>query len=41
MILTIKWGHLVRFDPLEIDRWIDEARVASYDPRAARMESSK
>ena len=22
----IKWGHLLRFDPDEIDAWIDEAR---------------
>ena len=22
----IKWGHLLRFDPDEIDRWIDAAR---------------
>lgn len=23
----IKWGHLLRFDPAEIDAWIDSARV--------------
>jgi excisionase family DNA binding protein len=23
----IKWGHLLRFDPVEITRWIDESRV--------------
>ena len=22
----VKWGHLVRFDPIEIERWIDDAR---------------
>jgi excisionase family DNA binding protein len=22
----IKWGHLLRFDPDEIDNWIDQAR---------------
>lgn len=22
----IKWGHLLRFDPPDIDRWLDEAR---------------
>lgn len=22
----IKWGHLLRFDPVEIDAWIDAAR---------------
>lgn len=24
----VKWGHLVRFDPDEIDAWIDASRVA-------------
>ena len=24
----IKWGHLLRFDPDEIDRWIDGSRVS-------------
>lgn len=23
----VKWGHLLRFDPDEIDRWLDAARV--------------
>lgn len=22
----IKWGHLVRFDPTEIEQWLDECR---------------
>jgi excisionase family DNA binding protein len=22
----VKWGHLLRFDPAEIDQWIDRAR---------------
>ena len=22
----IKWGHLLRFDPAEIERWLDDAR---------------
>ena len=26
VILTIKWGHLPRFDPAEISAWIDENR---------------
>lgn len=25
----IKWGHLLRFDPDEIERWIDDARRPS------------
>jgi excisionase family DNA binding protein len=23
----VKWGHLLRFDPAEIDAWLDQARV--------------
>ena len=23
----LKWGHLLRFDPRELDQWIDAARV--------------
>ena len=25
-IPCLKWGHLLRFDPDEIDRWLDNAR---------------
>ena len=25
-IPLVKWGHLLRFDPAEIQRWIDSAR---------------
>ena len=25
-IPVIKWGHLLRFDPAEIENWIDAAR---------------
>lgn len=28
----LKWGHLLRFDPDEIDRWLDDARQ---QPRGA------
>ena len=31
----IKWGRYLRFDPRELAEWIDESRVASYDPRTA------
>ncbi len=24
-IPRVKWGHLLRFDPAEIDAWVDEA----------------
>lgn len=23
----LKWGHLLRFDPKELDEWIDAARI--------------
>jgi excisionase family DNA binding protein len=23
----LKWGHLLRFDPTDIDQWLDQARV--------------
>ena len=23
----VKWGHLLRFDPDEIDEWLDAARI--------------
>jgi excisionase family DNA binding protein len=29
----VKWGHLLRFDPVEIDAWIDRARVPSHGPQ--------
>lgn len=22
----VKWGHLLRFDPVEVERWLDRAR---------------
>jgi excisionase family DNA binding protein len=27
----VKWGHLLRFDPVEIKRWVDAARRPSTD----------
>ncbi len=27
----LKWGHLLRFDPDDIERWLDEARVRQVD----------
>jgi excisionase family DNA binding protein len=24
----IKWGHLLRFDPADIDMWIERSRIA-------------
>ena len=23
----VKWGHILRFDPAEIDGWLDQARI--------------
>ncbi len=25
----VKWGHLLRFDPAEIEEWLDQARIKS------------
>jgi excisionase family DNA binding protein len=32
----IKWGRYLRFDPTEVSAWIDEARVAAFNPRTSR-----
>jgi excisionase family DNA binding protein len=32
----IKWGHLIRFDPADIDAWIDQARRSPQRPTVAR-----
>lgn len=29
----VKWGHLIRFDPVEINGWIDECRRRPGAPR--------
>ncbi len=31
----IKWGHLIRFDPVEIAEWLEAARVPGPDDRAS------
>ena len=23
-----KWGHLLRFDPVELEKWLEQARIA-------------
>jgi excisionase family DNA binding protein len=28
----VKWGHLLRFDPVEIDRWIDDCAIHPTSP---------
>ena len=28
----IKWGHLLRFDPDDIEAWIDESRFETHRP---------
>lgn len=28
----IKWGHLLRFDPDDIEAWIEEARYDTHQP---------
>jgi len=32
----LKIGRLVRFDPVEVERWIDAARVVPARPRVSR-----
>lgn len=32
----IKWGRYLRFDADEIGEWIDDARVAAFDPIRTR-----
>ncbi len=32
----VKWGHLLRFDPDEIDTWIEAASVPTRSATAAR-----
>ncbi len=29
----VKWGHFLRFEPGEVDRWIEECAVPANDPR--------
>ncbi len=29
----LKWGHLLRFDPQELQAWLDAARVTTLDSR--------
>lgn len=37
----VKWGHLLRFDPNEIDAWIDRSRVPQAPaPSPARRRHS-
>jgi excisionase family DNA binding protein len=38
----LKWGHLLRFDPVEVERWLDEAGGRRRGPRSSacrRFES--
>jgi excisionase family DNA binding protein len=28
----VKWGHLLRFDPIEISTWLDDQRVEAARP---------
>jgi excisionase family DNA binding protein len=30
----LKWGHLLRFDPVEVEEWLERARIASDEPKA-------
>lgn len=30
----LKWGHLLRFDPVELEQWLEQARIAADEPNA-------
>jgi len=30
----LKWGHLLRFDPVEVEAWLERARIAADEPKA-------
>ena len=32
----IKWGHFLRFDPNEIERWLDRSRINPADAETRR-----
>jgi excisionase family DNA binding protein len=34
----LKWGHLLRFDPIEIEGWLDEARRPA-SPEVVTMQA--
>jgi excisionase family DNA binding protein len=35
----LKWGHLLRFDPAEIEGWLDTARQPAEDDHETRTSS--
>ncbi|HEV3365134.1 MAG TPA: helix-turn-helix domain-containing protein [Acidimicrobiia bacterium] len=32
----LKWGHLLRFDPAELEQWLEQARTAAIQQRSLR-----
>lgn len=32
----VKFGHYLRFDPVELDAWIDSSRIAAFDAGRSR-----
>jgi excisionase family DNA binding protein len=37
----IKWGHPLRFDPDEIDAWVDTKRVPCQPPTSSRLTRAR
>lgn len=34
----IKWGHLIRFDPTDIEQWLDDSRRTPHDRNGAQPQ---
>ncbi|MDQ1565797.1 MAG: hypothetical protein QOF96_677 [Actinomycetota bacterium] len=32
----LKWGHLLRFDPVELEQWLEQARITDIHQRPVR-----
>jgi excisionase family DNA binding protein len=37
----LKWGHLLRFDPVEVEQWLHQARVAPDEPRVSTDSATR
>jgi excisionase family DNA binding protein len=37
----LKWGHLLRFDPVEVEQWLEQARIAADDPKASTSSATR
>lgn len=37
----LKWGHLLRFDPAEVEQWLERARIAAEEVRTPRSSVTR